>query len=121
MVVDIMVPSHSVIRSHKKKIESSPSMIFSQGMVTTKVLPSAHIISNLQQQFHVHTRCYPGAESPWRGSRRLFFLCKILLWFTECHRSFVLCHTSFRICERACDKWFCVFSGNEINAHVLVI
>ena len=50
-----------------------------------------------------------------------FFLCKILLWFTECHRSFVLCHTSFRICGRACDKWFCVFSGNEINAHVLVI
>jgi hypothetical protein len=32
MVVDIMVPSHSVIRSHKKKIESSPSMIFPQGM-----------------------------------------------------------------------------------------
>ena len=49
MVVDIMVPSHSVIRSHKKKIESSPSMIFPQGMVTTKVLPSAHTISNLQQ------------------------------------------------------------------------
>ena len=46
---DIMVPSHSVIRSHKKKIESSPSMIFPQGMVTTKVLPSAHTISNLQQ------------------------------------------------------------------------
>jgi hypothetical protein len=35
MVVDIMVPSHSVIRSHKKKIESSPSMIFPQGMVTS--------------------------------------------------------------------------------------
>ena len=50
-----------------------------------------------------------------------FFLCKILLRFTECHRSFVLCHTSFRICGRACDKWFCVFSCNEINAHVLVI
>ncbi len=48
-VVDIMVPSHSVIRSHKKKIESYPSMIFPQGMVTTKVLPSAHTISNLQQ------------------------------------------------------------------------
>jgi len=49
MVVDIMVPTHSVIRFHKKKIESSPSMIFPQGMVTTKVLPSAHTISNLQQ------------------------------------------------------------------------
>jgi hypothetical protein len=49
MVVDIMVPTHSVIRSHKKKIESSPSMIFPQGMVTTKVLPSAHTISILQQ------------------------------------------------------------------------
>ena len=35
VVVDIMVPSHSVIRSHKKKIESSPSMIFPQGMVTS--------------------------------------------------------------------------------------
>jgi hypothetical protein len=43
MVVDIMVPSLCVIR-HKKKIESSPSMIFPQGMVTTKVLPSAHTI-----------------------------------------------------------------------------
>ena len=56
-----------------------------------------------------------------RFPKAFFFLCKILLWFTECHRSFVLCHTSFRICGRACDKWFCVFSGNEINAHVLVI
>jgi hypothetical protein len=49
MVVDIMVPTHSVIRSHKKKIERSPSMIFPQGMVTTKVLPSEYTISNLQQ------------------------------------------------------------------------
>jgi hypothetical protein len=49
MVVDIMVPTVCVIRSHKKKIESSPSMIFPQGMVTTKVLPSALTISNLQQ------------------------------------------------------------------------
>ena len=46
MVVDIMVPTVCVIRSHKKKIESSPSMIFPQGMVATKVLPSAHTISN---------------------------------------------------------------------------
>jgi hypothetical protein len=36
MVVDIMVPSHSVIRSHKKKIESSPSMIFPQGIETLR-------------------------------------------------------------------------------------
>jgi hypothetical protein len=46
MVVDIMVPTVCVIRSHKKKIESSPSMIFPQGMGATKVLPSAHTISN---------------------------------------------------------------------------
>jgi hypothetical protein len=36
MVVDVMVPSHSVIRSHKKKIESSPSMIFPQGIETLR-------------------------------------------------------------------------------------
>ena len=41
-----MVPGLCVIRSHKKKIESSPSMIFPQGMVTTTVFPSAHTISN---------------------------------------------------------------------------
>ncbi len=46
MVVDIMVPTLCVIRSHKKKIESSPKMIFPQGMVTTTVLPTAHTISN---------------------------------------------------------------------------
>ncbi len=49
MILDQLVPSLCVIRSHKKQIESSPSIIFSQGMVTTKVLPSAHAISNLQK------------------------------------------------------------------------
>jgi hypothetical protein len=49
MVVDELIPSLCVIRFHKKKIESSPSIIFPQGMVTTKVLQSAHTICNLQQ------------------------------------------------------------------------
>ena len=49
MVVDELVPSLCVIRFHKKKIESSPSIIFPQGMVSTKVLQSAQTICNLQQ------------------------------------------------------------------------
>jgi hypothetical protein len=46
MVLDMMVPSLCVIRSHTKKIESFLSMIFPQGMVTTTFLPSAFTISN---------------------------------------------------------------------------
>jgi hypothetical protein len=36
MVVGIMIPSLCVISSHKKEIESSPSMIFPQGIETLR-------------------------------------------------------------------------------------
>jgi hypothetical protein len=44
------------------KIESSPSMIFPQGMVTTTVLPSAHTISHVHKRISMincpHQCCY---------------------------------------------------------------
>ena len=46
MVVDIMAPSLCLIRSHKKKIESSPSMIFPQGIETLRYYESAAICTH---------------------------------------------------------------------------